>query len=76
MHAHSYLKSSVEILDEYKGRRTIRFFLKKIFWQNKKYGSKDRKQVSHLMLLLFQAGKSIVGYTGRRKNIDRFVFVF
>jgi hypothetical protein len=33
MHAHSYLKSSVEILDEYKGRRTIRFFPKKIFWQ-------------------------------------------
>jgi 16S rRNA (cytosine967-C5)-methyltransferase len=60
MHAHSYLKSSVEILGEYKGKEPFASFLKKYFGQYKKYGSKDRKQVSHLCYCYFRLGKALL----------------
>ena len=60
MHAHSYLKSSVEILGEYKGEEPFASFLKKYFRQYKKYGSKDRKQVSHLCYCYFRLGKALL----------------
>ena len=59
MHAHSYLKSSVKIIGEYKGEEPFASFLKKYFGQNKKYGSKDRKQVSHLCYCYFRLGKAL-----------------
>jgi 16S rRNA (cytosine967-C5)-methyltransferase len=57
MHAHSYLKSSIQILDAYKGEEPFSSFLKKYFGRNKKYGSRDRKQVSHLCYCYFRLGK-------------------
>ena len=60
MHAHSYVKSSVEILGEYKGEEPFASFLKKYFGRNKKYGSRDRKQVSHLCYCYFRLGKALV----------------
>ena len=60
MHAHSYVKSSVEILGEYKGEEPFAAFLKKYFGRNKKYGSRDRKQVSHLCYCYFRLGKALL----------------
>jgi 16S rRNA (cytosine967-C5)-methyltransferase len=59
MHAHSYLESSIQILNEYKGGEPFASFLKKYFRQNKKYGSRDRKQVSHLCYCYFRPGKAL-----------------
>ena len=61
MHAYSYLESSVQILNEYKGEEPFASFLKKYFKQNKKYGSHDRKQVSHLCYCYFRPGKALSG---------------
>jgi len=60
MNAHSYLRSSVEILGEYKGGEPFASFLKKYFGRNKKFGSKDRKHVSHLCFCYFRLGKALL----------------
>jgi 16S rRNA (cytosine967-C5)-methyltransferase len=60
MHAHSYLQSSIKILNEYKGEEPFASFLKKYFGRNKKYGSKDRKQVGHLCYCYLRLGKALL----------------
>src|SRR5690242_6531138 len=60
MQEYSYLKSAVQILDEYKGDEPLSAFLKKYFGRNKKYGSRDRKHVSHLCYCYFRLGKGLV----------------
>jgi 16S rRNA (cytosine967-C5)-methyltransferase len=57
---HSYLNSAAVILSTYKGDEPFASFIKKYFAQHKKFGSKDRKQVSHLCYCYFRLGK-IVG---------------
>lgn len=54
---HSYLNNAVQILNKYEGDKPFPFFLKDFFSQDKKYGSKDRKQISHLCYCYFRLGK-------------------
>jgi 16S rRNA (cytosine967-C5)-methyltransferase len=54
---HSYLNSAVEILKQYKGEEPFASFLKKFFSLHKKFGSKDRKTISHLCYCFFRLGK-------------------
>lgn len=54
---HSYLNSATTILTAYKGEEPFASFIKKYFSQHKKFGSKDRKQVSHLCYCYFRLGK-------------------
>ena len=56
---HSYINSSKDILSQYKGEEPFPSFLRKFFSQNKKYGSKDRKHISHLCYCYFRLGKSM-----------------
>jgi 16S rRNA (cytosine967-C5)-methyltransferase len=63
---HSYLNSAVTILSTYKGeepclsgRQAFSSFVKKYFSQHKKFGSKDRKEVSHLCYCFFRLGKAL-----------------
>ncbi len=58
---HSYLNSSVAILLVYKGEEPFGPFIKKYFAANKKYGSTDRKIISHLCYCYFRTGKSMPG---------------
>ncbi len=55
---HSYLNSAVSVIETYKGEEPFASFLKKYFSANKKFGSKDRKQVSHLCYCFFRLGKA------------------
>ena len=55
---YSYLNSSKEILSAYSGEEPFASFLKKYFSQHKKYGSKDRKQISHVCYCYFRLGKA------------------
>jgi 16S rRNA (cytosine967-C5)-methyltransferase len=43
-----------EILQQYKGEEPFTYFIKKYFAQYKKFGSKDRKQISHLCYCYFR----------------------
>ncbi len=56
---HSYLNSATIILSVYKGEEPFTSFIKKYFSQYKKFGSKDRKQVSHLCYCYFRLGKAL-----------------
>jgi len=56
---HSYINSATAILSAYKGEEPFASFIKKYFSQHKKFGSKDRKQVSHLCYCFFRLGKAL-----------------
>ena len=56
---HSYLNSASTILSAYTGEEPFTSFSKKYFSQHKKFGSKDRKQVSHLCYCYFRLGKAL-----------------
>jgi 16S rRNA (cytosine967-C5)-methyltransferase len=52
---HSYLNSSREILSLYNGEEPFASFVKKYFSGNKKYGSRDRKEIARLCYCYFRA---------------------
>ncbi|HEX7844233.1 MAG TPA: methyltransferase domain-containing protein [Chitinophagaceae bacterium] len=57
MHYHAHLRSAVSILELYRGNEPFSSFLKKHFAANKKFGSKDRRQITHLCYCYFRLGK-------------------
>src|SRR5689334_10617317 len=54
---HSYINSAGKAIESYSGEEPFASFLKKFFSLHKKYGSKDRKQISHLCYCYFRIGK-------------------
>jgi 16S rRNA (cytosine967-C5)-methyltransferase len=64
---HSYLNSAVSILKTYRGDEPFASFLKKYFAANKKFGSKDRKQVSNLCYCFFRLGKAVMNVSLEEK---------
>lgn len=56
---HSYLNSAVLMLKLYNGDEPFSSFSKKFFSSNKKFGSKDRRQISHLCYCYFRMGKAL-----------------
>src|SRR5438477_4779454 len=75
MRFHSYLNSAIQILDEYKGEEPFAVFLKKYFSQFTKYGSKDRKQISHLCYCFFRLGKSAPPFTPQRGGFKERILI-
>jgi 16S rRNA (cytosine967-C5)-methyltransferase len=57
---HSYLNSAKQILQQYNGEEPFASFIKKYFSANKKYGSKDRRQISNLCYCFFRMGKAVM----------------
>lgn len=55
---HSYLNTSAEIIRRYDGSIPLSVFLRSFFAADKKYGSKDRKQVSHVCYCYYRTGKT------------------
>lgn len=58
MRYYSYINTAVQLLKTYKGEEPFAHFIKTYFSQNKKFGSTDRKQVSHLCYCYFRLGKT------------------
>lgn len=56
---HSYLNTAAGIIKTYSGDLPLSVFLKSFFSANKKYGSKDRKQIAHICYCYFRLGKII-----------------
>ncbi|HRP55779.1 Fmu (Sun) domain-containing protein [Agriterribacter sp.] len=54
---HSYLSTAAGIIRRYKGNPPLAAFLKSFFAADKKYGSKDRRQISHLCYCYYRTGK-------------------
>jgi len=59
-HYNSYLNSTKKILSLYKGSEPFSSFIKKFFAENKKFGSRDRKQIAHLCYCYFRLGKAAI----------------
>lgn len=56
---YSYINSAEEIIAAYSGAEPFASHLKKQFAANKKFGSKDRKQISQLCYCFFRLGNSM-----------------
>jgi len=61
-HYHSYINSAKKILELYQGEEPFSSFSKKYFSENKKFGSRDRKQIAHLCYCFFRLGKAAVSW--------------
>ena len=55
---HSYIHSANEILLKYKGSEPFSAFIKKHFAVNKKFGGRDRKQITHICYCTFRLGNA------------------
>jgi 16S rRNA (cytosine967-C5)-methyltransferase len=55
---YSYINSAKAVIETYNGQEPLSAYLKKYFAANKKFGSKDRKQVSHLCYCYYRLGKT------------------
>ena len=56
MRSHSYLNSAKKIIESYDGAIPLAAWLKDHFRVNKKFGSKDRREVSHTCYCFFRLG--------------------
>ncbi|HEX2606285.1 MAG TPA: Fmu (Sun) domain-containing protein [Flavisolibacter sp.] len=59
MRSHSYLNSATSIIASYDGSMPLAAWLKQYFAANKKFGSKDRKEVAHLCYCYYRTGVAI-----------------
>ena len=64
---YSYINSAREIIAAYSGAEPFASHLKKQFAANKKFGSKDRKQIAQLCYSYFRLGKSLQQCTVEEK---------
>ncbi|MEP7278349.1 MAG: Fmu (Sun) domain-containing protein [Bacteroidota bacterium] len=55
----SYLNTAVDIIGSYTGHHPFHFLIKDFFRQHKKYGSTDRKTITHLCYCYFRLGRSL-----------------
>src|SRR5437764_14540544 len=58
MRSHSHLNTSLRIIQSYDGSVPLSVWLKKFFATEKKYGSKDRKQITHYCYCYYRLGKA------------------
>ncbi len=56
---HSYINSAKTIIDQYKGQEPLAVYLKQFFAANKKYGSKDRKQIGSLCYHYYRVANAL-----------------
>lgn len=59
-HFHRYIQYAKGILSKYNGREPFHLYLKKYFSENKKHGSRDRKQITSLCYNYFRLGFSVI----------------
>ncbi len=55
----SHLNTAAEIISKYNGHLPFHHFTRDFFRQHKKYGSKDRKQITHLCYCYFRLGATV-----------------
>ncbi len=58
---HSYINTATKLIETYKGDKPFAVYIKQFFSENKKYGAKDRRQISSLCYSYFRIGFSEAG---------------
>jgi 16S rRNA (cytosine967-C5)-methyltransferase len=56
---HQHIQSAKKIIEQYQGDMPLSAYLKNYFSANKKFGSKDRKQISNLCFSYYRLGNGI-----------------
>src|SRR5690349_13570263 len=56
----SYFATATSLIQQYDGSIPLSDFLKQYFSQNKKFGSRDRKHVSHLCYCYYRLGHTLL----------------
>lgn len=64
---HSYLQTAAQLIDRYDGQMPFAVFSRDYFSQHRKFGSRDRKLISHLCYACFRIGKAMAGATVQDK---------
>jgi 16S rRNA (cytosine967-C5)-methyltransferase len=59
MYSYSYLNTAKSIISAYKGDVPFAAWLKEFFKKDKKFGSRDRKQIGHLCYCYFRAARAL-----------------
>jgi 16S rRNA (cytosine967-C5)-methyltransferase len=57
----SHLNTATQIIHQYQGLEPLHHYLKKFFGQHKKFGSKDRRRISHLCYTFYRVGRAFNG---------------
>ncbi len=55
-----HLSTAEKLITNYDGRSPFHLYIKQYFKQEKKHGSKDRKQISHICYTVLRLGKSLL----------------
>ena len=64
---HSYINTSVKLIEQYKGDQPFAIFIKNFFSAEKKYGSKDRKQIAALCYNYFRLGFAMKKFSAEER---------
>ena len=56
---HSYINTALKILQSFNGEMPFSIFIRQFFAKEKKYGSKDRKQIAALCYSYFRVGLAL-----------------
>lgn len=59
MRSHSYLNTAKRIIDTYDGMAPLASWLKQFFKSEKKFGSRDRKEISHACYCFYRLGNAL-----------------
>jgi 16S rRNA (cytosine967-C5)-methyltransferase len=68
-YAERYVVSAENIISRYDGTLPLNHYLKQFFAADKKYGSKDRKAISHACYCFYRLGKSLMDLPVRERII-------
>lgn len=64
----SHLNTATQLIEQFHGQEPLHHFLKKFFGQHKKFGSKDRKRISHLCYTFYRVGRAFPGEIKHRST--------
>jgi len=70
MFVRAYLETAIDIVGQYRGEEPLAAYLKKFFARHKKFGSRDRKQISHLCYCYFRLGHSVPQQTSEQRLLS------
>ncbi len=71
---YSYINTTIKLVEQYKGDQPFAIFLKAFFSKEKKYGSKDRKQIASLCYNYFRLGLAM-HYSSSEQKLKVAVFL-
>jgi 16S rRNA (cytosine967-C5)-methyltransferase len=67
----SHLNTAATIIQQYSGQEPLHYFLRNFFARDKKYGSKDRRNISHLCYVFFRVGRMVLSEISHKElNTD------